>query len=162
MRDSPAANLPLAKCGMLSPLSPVGGLIWWNNWDCGLLIPLKQTQLCLPRCAHNRDSVRQLTLEDVGFGCEVESDGQRDHQDGEEQQCLQGWNQGALVPAQRYESALLSSNIASSLFCSSGRGGDWGVVGDALWLWLLRFSIKAAESNSVLRLAHFHLFIYLF
>lgn len=42
----------------------------------------------------------RLTLKDVRFGCEVQSNGQCDHQDGEEQQRLQGWHQGAFISAE--------------------------------------------------------------
>lgn len=40
----------------------------------------------------------KFTLKDVGLRREVQSNRQRDHEDSEEQQCLQGWNQGAFIP----------------------------------------------------------------
>lgn len=41
-----------------------------------------------------------LTLEDVRLCCEVQSNGQSDHQDGEEQQRLQSRNQGVFISAE--------------------------------------------------------------
>ena len=51
------------------------------------------------KCKHKQGSIVYRTLKHVRLRGEVEANGQRDHEDGEEQQCLQGWHQGALVPA---------------------------------------------------------------
>lgn len=40
-----------------------------------------------------------FTLKDVSLGCEIQSNGQRHHEDREEQQSLQGRNQGAFISA---------------------------------------------------------------
>lgn len=90
----------------------------------------------------------QLTLEDVRFGCEVESNGQRDHQDSEEQQCFQGWDQGAFVPAKDpcKSSWICQSKTASSLFGSNGTDSACGAFS---WQPLLWFGIKAAEGKFV-------------
>lgn len=48
---------------------------------------------------HKKGSVINVTLKYVRLRCEVETNRQRDHQDCEEQQCLQGWNQGVIISA---------------------------------------------------------------
>lgn len=123
-------------------LSPVGALSWGDISDCSMQFFL--TSPNKPFSAWRR--VAQLTLEDVRFGCEVESNGQRHHQDGEEQQCLQGWNQGTFVPAKDpcKNSWISQSKTASSLFGSNGTDRACGAFP---WQPLLCFGIKAAEGR---------------
>lgn len=48
-------------------------------------------------------SQTQFTFKDVRLWCEIQSNGHRDHEDGEEQQGLEGWNQGAFISAKEHK-----------------------------------------------------------
>lgn len=85
------------------------------NWfGCTIVRNILQTQ----------DTVTSITFKNVGFWCEVKSNRQRDHQDSEEKQRLQGWNQGAFVSAEECKSSMWY-NTASLLMPGNGAHAEY-------------------------------------